>query len=102
MSNSKAIDQSDETISQRIRALNAQMERLAETGKWQQVSKVTAQRNAMLAGVPLAEQSSTYLSARQSTKRVLVFAEEAQSGVTEQLSSIQRGRKATNSYRENS
>ena len=102
MSNFKAVDQSDATISQKIRALNAQMERHAVTGEWQQVTEISEQRNAMLADVPLDQQSSTYVSAQQSTKRVLVFAKEAQSGVKERLSSIQRGRKATDSYRENS
>lgn len=102
MSKSEAVDQSDETISQKIRTLNAQMERHAETGAWQQVTEIAVQRDAMLADVPLAERSSAYLSAQQSTKRVLDFAEEAQSGVAEQLSSIQRGRKATDSYGENS
>ena len=102
MSKSKAVVQSDDTICQKIRALSAQMERLAATGEWQLVSEITVQRNAMLADVPLAEQSQTYLSAQQSTKRVLMFVEEAQSGVTQQLYSIQRGRKATDSYRENS
>ena len=101
MSKSRVVDQSDATISQKIRALNAQMERHAESGEWQHVTEITEQRDAMLADVPPDEQSSTYVSAQQSTRRVLVFAEEAQSGVKEQLSSLQRGRKATDSYREN-
>ena len=102
MSKSKAVDQSDGTISQKIRTLNAEMEQLAETGQWRQVTEFMLQRNAMLPDVPVVEQSSTYLSSQQSTRRVLTLAEAAKSGVAERLSSIQRGRKATDSYRENS
>ncbi len=102
MSKSRVVDQSDAAISQKIMMLNVQMERHAESGEWQHVTEITEQRNAMLADVPLDQQSSTYLSAQQSTKRVLLFAKEAQSGVKERLSSIHRGRKATDSYRENS
>lgn len=102
MSKSKVADRCDDTISQKIGALNEEMERHAETGQWRQVTMIMLQRNSMLPGVPLTERSSTYLSAQQSTQRVLTLAEAAQSGVTEQLSSMQRGRKVTDSYRENS
>ncbi len=102
MSKSKPDDQSEETVSQRIKALNKQMERHAETGQWKQVTEDTMRRNAMLADVPAGEKSATYQSAQESTQRVLALAEQAQFGVTERLSILQHGRKATDKYRENS
>ncbi len=102
MSKAKADDHSDETVSQRIRALNKDMERHAETGQWTQVTEDTVRRNAMLDDVPAHEKSATYLSAQESTQRVLALAEQAQFGVTERLSVLQHGRRATDKYRENS
>ena len=102
MSKSKPDDQSEETVSQRIQALNRQMERHAESGQWQQLTEDTVRRNAMLADVPAGEKSATYLSAQESTQRILALAEQAQFGVTERLSILQHGRRATDKYRENS
>lgn len=102
MSQSKGADKSDHAVSQKIAAMNDEMEQRAETGQWQKVTVIMLQRNAVLTQVPAIERSSTYRSAQQSTRRVLTLAETAKSGVTEQLASMQRGRKATDSYRENS
>ena len=102
MSKSRTADQSDATISQKIKALNAQMEQHAKTGEWKQVTEVMLARNKMLPAVPPEERPSTYRSAQQSTHRVIRLAQVAQSGVQEQISSLQRGREATASYRENS
>ena len=102
MSNSKTDDQSEETISQKIKALNQQMERHAETGQWKAVTEDTMRRNEMLSDVPAGEKTATYQSAQESTQRVLALAEQAQFGVTERLSDLQHGRKATDKYLENS
>ena len=100
MSESKAAGKSD--ASQKIEAMNEEMEQQAETGQWRQVTTIMLQRNALLTDVPVLERSSTYRSAQQSTRRVLTLAEAAQSGVTATLSCMQRGRRATDRYRENS
>lgn len=89
----------DQTLSEQIQTLNEQMEELAVSGEWQQISEILPRRNAMLLELEHAEQTSAFMAARRSTERIGEMANMAQLKIAKKITKLARGKKATDSYR---
>lgn len=89
----------EQTLSEEVLSLNDHMEELAAADEWSEVAELMTKRNAMLREVQESERADALVAARRSTDRIRRMAEDAQGEIRNKLSQLQRGRKATDSYR---
>lgn len=90
----------ESTLSEHLESVNDRLEELAAAGEWAEVADLMRKRNAMLREVHDVDRSAVLLTARQTTDRLLKLAEAAKLDVGDKLTKLQRGKAATEVYRE--
>ena len=90
----------DSTLCEHLESVNERLEELAGAGEWSEVADLMRKRNAMLREVHDLDRSAALLSARQTTDRLQQMAEAAKVDVGDKLTKLQRGKAATEIYRE--
>ena len=87
-----------ETPESVVREMTEHMETLADAGDWAEVETLVVRLRGALLNVPEAERHAMLQLVRRSTDRIQQQAETARKDVGSKLSSIRRGREATEAY----
>lgn len=87
-----------ETPESVVREMSEHMEMLADAGDWLEVESLVVRLRSALLNVPEAERHILLQLVRRSTDRIAMQANTAKKDVTGRISSIRRGREATEAY----
>lgn len=87
-----------ETPESVVREMTEHMEALADAGDWPEVETMVVRLRGALLNVPESERHALLQLVKRSTDRIQEQAESARKDVTSRLSSIRRGREATEAY----
>jgi hypothetical protein len=87
-----------ETPESVVREMSEHMEALADAGDWVEVESLVVRLRSALLNVPEAQRHILLQLVRRSTDKIAMQAKSAKNDVTGQISSIRRGRKATEAY----
>lgn len=88
----------EQSASEQVVSMNEQLEALAAAGHWNQVADLVTRRNAMLMSIKNASREAALIAARRTTIRLQRLAESARKEVSDKLATLQRGKRATESY----
>ena len=89
----------DQSPAETVREMAETMEAMAMQGEWEQVEDIAVRLRAAVMQVPEYERRSLLLAVRHITEKVHAAAESARDRVTDKISSIRRGRDATEAYK---
>ncbi|MBT8077594.1 MAG: hypothetical protein KJO31_03415 [Gammaproteobacteria bacterium] len=91
-------DVADDTVAERISAVNSSLERAARDARWDAVAPLLSQREHLLASLPDARRREALVDCHRVTRQVLQLAREARRAVSEQLCGLKKGRAAADAY----